>query len=249
MMHMKLSKKLIFSMTLMATLTVQHVSAAIALDRTRVVFDGDQQAYSLSISNKNESLPYLAQAWVEDADAKKIQGPLLTVPPLQRVEPGQQSQVKIQALPVIRQLPQDRETLYYFNLREIPPKSDKPNTLQIALQTRIKLFYRPAALKVSQDATPWQEQITLEKQNDQYLIKNPTAYFVTIVDGSASKDIAGPANFDPLMVAPFSEGLLKASAASLGNQPVLTYVNDYGARPQLSFHCSQGQCNVVPEKE
>ncbi len=33
-----------------------------------------------------------------------------------------------------KNLPQDRETVYYFNLREIPPKSNKPNTLQIALQ-------------------------------------------------------------------------------------------------------------------
>jgi P pilus assembly chaperone PapD len=48
--------------------------------------------------------------------------------------------VKVQALPAAKSLPQDRETVYYFNLREIPPRSDKANTLQIALQTRIKLF-------------------------------------------------------------------------------------------------------------
>ncbi|WP_223346554.1 fimbria/pilus periplasmic chaperone, partial [Escherichia coli] len=41
----------------------------------------------------------------------------------------------------------DRESLFYYNVREIPPKSGKANTLQIALQTRIKLFWRPKALE------------------------------------------------------------------------------------------------------
>ncbi|MGT9169473.1 fimbria/pilus periplasmic chaperone, partial [Escherichia coli] len=40
-----------------------------------------------------------------------------------------------------------RESLFYYNVREIPPKSGKANTLQIALQTRIKLFWRPKALE------------------------------------------------------------------------------------------------------
>lgn len=82
---------------------------------------------------------------------------------MQRVEPGAKSQVKIQALPSVAALPQDRESVYYFNLREIPPKSDKPNTLQLALQTRIKLFYRPKAIIPTREQmdNPWQEKVTL----------------------------------------------------------------------------------------
>ncbi|WP_414712950.1 fimbria/pilus periplasmic chaperone, partial [Serratia marcescens] len=40
--------------------------AAIALDRTRVIFDGGLQSVSLSVSNQNKQLPYLAQGWLED---------------------------------------------------------------------------------------------------------------------------------------------------------------------------------------
>lgn len=87
-----------------------------------------------------------AQAWIENELAEKITSPMVVVPPIQRTEAGANSQVKIQGLPELAQLPQDRESLFYFNLREIPPRSDKPNTLQIALQTRVKLFYRPAAI-------------------------------------------------------------------------------------------------------
>ncbi|MFJ3164477.1 fimbria/pilus periplasmic chaperone [Serratia marcescens] len=222
--------------------------AAIALDRTRVVFDGSLNSVSLSVSNQNKQLPYLAQGWIEDEQGNKIQSPLTVLPPVQRIEPGKPSQVKIQALPAAKQLPQDRETVYYFNLREIPPKSNKPNTLQIALQTRIKLFYRPAGLGIDTNAPPPQEQLTLSRQGDKYVVNNPTPYYVTLVDAGSSKSVPVKA-FEPMMVPPKGSLPLTASAAVVGNSPVLTYVNDYGGRPQLSFSCSGNICKVVPEKK
>ena len=227
---------------------VPQANAAIALDRTRVIFDGSAQSVSLSVSNQNKQLPYLAQGWLEDEQGNKIQSPLTVLPPVQRIEPGKPSQVKIQALPAAKQLPQDRETLYYFNLREIPPKSNKPNSLQIALQTRIKLFYRPAAIAPERNAAPWQEQLTLTKQGDKYAVNNPTPYYITIVDGASRKGVEGVKGFDPFMVPPKGTAPLTVSAASLGGSPVLTYINDYGGRPQLTFNCSGSGCSVVPEK-
>ncbi|HAT4999469.1 fimbria/pilus periplasmic chaperone [Serratia marcescens] len=233
---------------LLGVLTVSQAQAAIALDRTRVIFDGGQSSVSLSVSNQNKQLPYLAQGWIEDEQGNKIQSPLTVLPPVQRIEPGKPSQVKIQALPAARQLPQDRETVYYFNLREIPPKSSKPNTLQIALQTRIKLFYRPAGLGIDTNAPPPQEQLTLTRQGDKYVVNNPTPYYVTLVDAGSSKSAPLKA-FEPMMVPPKGSAPLTASAATMGNSPVLTYVNDYGGRPQLSFSCSGAVCKVVPEKQ
>ncbi|MFI8416098.1 fimbria/pilus periplasmic chaperone [Serratia sp. NPDC078593] len=230
-----------------AVATSSH--AAIALDRTRVIFNGDQKTMSLNISNQNQQLPYLAQGWIEDEHGNKIQSPFTVLPPVQRVEPGKPSQVKIQALPVAKQLPQDRETLYYFNLREIPPRSDKPNTLQIALQTRIKMFYRPAAIAPQKNAAPSQEALTLTKQGSRYVVNNPTPFYVTLVEGSSRKDGKGVAGFEPVMIAPLGSAPLSVSAAALGSSPVLTYINDYGGRPQLTFSCAGTSCRVVPDKK
>ncbi|MGP3070587.1 fimbria/pilus periplasmic chaperone [Serratia nevei] len=237
------------SLALLGVIGIEQAQAAIALDRTRVIFDGSQQSVSLNLSNQNKQLPYLAQGWLEDAQGNKIQSPLTVLPPVQRIEPGKLSQIKVQVLPAAKQLPQDRESLYYFNLREIPPKSDKPNTLQIALQTRIKLFFRPAAIAPERNAAPWQEQLTLSKQGDKYVVHNPTPYYVTIVDAANHKGTAGPAGFEPFMVPPKGNTVLTVSAASVGGSPVLTYINDYGGRPQLSFSCAGNQCQVVPEKK
>ncbi len=247
--HFVINKQCLTTATLLGALLAPQAQAAIALDRTRVIFDGGQNSVSLNISNQNKQLPYLAQAWLEDEQGTKIQSPLVVLPPVQRVEPGKPSQVKIQALPAAKQLPQDRETLYYFNLREIPPKSDKPNTLQIALQTRIKLFYRPAAIAPQQNAAPWQEKLTLSKQGDKYQLNNPTPYYITIVDASSKKGAEGVKGFEPLMVPPKGNISLGVSATALGSSPVLTYINDYGGRPPLTFNCSGGSCQVVPEKD
>ena len=195
--------------------------AAIALDRTRVIFNGAEKSVSLNVSNLNKELPYLAQGWIEDQKGNKIKDPLVALPPIQRVEAGEKSQVKIQPTAAMKMLAQDKESLYYFNLREIPPKTDKANTLQIALQTRIKLFYRPAGLVVAQNAKPWQESITLTRQGDKYTVNNPTPYYVTISSASAAykgKDISG---FNALMIAPNSSEVLGGNAASLGSAPVL----------------------------
>lgn len=237
------------AIAILVPLVSQCAQAAIALDRTRVIFDGSQSSVSLNVSNQNKQLPYLAQGWIEDEQGNKIQSPLIVLPPVQRIEPGKPSQVKIQALPAAKGLPQDRETVYYFNLREIPPKSSKPNTLQIALQTRIKLFYRPAAVEMDKSAAPPQERITLSRQDDKYIVNNPTPYYVTLVDAGSKKDGPGAKGFEPMMVPPKGKLPLTVSAASVGNNPVLTYVNDYGGRPQLSFNCNGSSCAVVPEKK
>lgn len=239
----------LLTVALLGCMAAQQTQAAIALDRTRVIFDGGQNSVSLNVSNQNKQLPYLAQGWIEDEQGNKIQSPLAVLPPVQRIEPGKPSQVKIQALPAAKLLKQDRETVYYFNLREIPPKSNKANTLQIALQTRIKLFYRPAGIAMDKSAPPPQELLTLSKQGDKYVVNNPTAYYVTIVDASNKKDGPGIKSFEPMMVPPKGNLPLTVSASAVGGSPVLTYVNDYGGRPTLSFNCSGSTCTVVPEKK
>ncbi|ENY5536622.1 fimbria/pilus periplasmic chaperone [Salmonella enterica] len=230
-------------LTLMVT-GLQAADAAVALDRTRVIFDGGQKSMSVNVRNDNSKLPYLAQSWIEDADGHKIQSPLMALPPLQRMEPGAKSLVKIQLAPGAEtKLPQDRETLFYFNLREIPPKSNKANVLQLALQTRVKMFYRPKSLvqKQANSETPWQEQLTLTRQGDRYQVTNPTPYYVTLV-------AAGNTDMKPLMLAPKSSADLGVRAATMGSQPRVAYINDWGGRPVLTFSCNGALCKVTSNK-
>lgn len=219
--------------------------AAISLQQTRVIFDGDKSSDSLLVNNQNTTTPYLAQGWIEDEYGKRVQGPLLVLPPIQRIEPGEKSQIKIQALPAARLLRQDRETLFYLNLREIPPRNEGGNTLQIALQNRIKIFYRPAALKNNDLATPWQSQLVLNMRDNRWQITNPSAYYITLVDAQVSQQGPHVASFTPFMLAPGASEMLPGNAANYGKTPIFTYLNDYGGRPEITFKCDSQQCNVI----
>lgn len=245
--HRKISFTILMLMTL---LSISSANAAIALDRTRAIINGDEKSISLNISNENKQLPYLAQGWIENEKGEKITKPFTVLPPVQRIEPNERSQIKIQSLPDVMSLPQDRESVFYFNLREIPPVSNKPNSLQLALQTRIKLFYRPKLIIPSREQleNPWQKELTLNRQGDKYIIKNPTPYYITIVDAQENKNAQTVKGFEPLMIPPKSHQTLNFSAALLGNRPILTYINDYGGRPTLTFECQNNTCQVIKEK-
>lgn len=54
-------------------------------------------------------------------------------------------------------LPADRESLFWMNVKAIPSLDEKlanENTLQIAIQSRIKLFYRPSGLSAYTENMP-----------------------------------------------------------------------------------------------
>lgn len=221
--------------------------SAISLDRTRVIFEGTQKSVSLNIANKNKQLPYLAQGWIENSEGQKITTPFVVLPPIQRIEPDKASQVRIESLPVVKSLPQDRESLFYFNLREIPPKSDKPNVLQLALQSKIKMFYRPAGLVEQGENSIPAQQLVISKKGDAVIVQNPTPFYITIVNCASSKSGLSKTNMNAAMIAPFGETKLGIKASILGNKPILTYINDYGGRPDLAFNCQGNVCHVVPE--
>lgn len=240
-----MNKKLLSALPLLLGLLAGHSQAAVSLDRTRVIYPGEAKSISLTIRNNNKTLPYLAQAWLEDANGNKVNSPFTVLPPVQRLEPGMESLLKIQALPTLSLLPQDKESLFYFNMREIPPRSDKPNTLQLALQTRIKFFYRPASLLIEPgpNKSAWQEQVMLDRQDGKLRLENPTPYYISIVEAFAGDK---PVNdFSPVMLAPYGHAILNHT---LDAKHGFVYIDDYGGRRRLDYDCTS-QCTLNTMKK
>lgn len=158
----------------------QCAQSAINPDRTRVIMNSNEKTVSVTLTNENRTMPFLAQSWVEDAQGKRS-NMLMVLPPLQRIDGGQKSQVRIMQVQGsgLDHLPKDRETLFWFNVREIPPKPDTENVLQLALQSRLKLFYRPVSVaKSSNDMS--EKKLVVEREGEQLSLKNPTPYHITI---------------------------------------------------------------------
>ncbi|MBK5603752.1 fimbrial protein, partial [Salmonella enterica subsp. enterica serovar Typhi] len=115
-------------------------------------------------------------------------------------------------------------------------------------QTRIKVFYRPQALSKIDMQHPWQYKITLQRQGNGYQVSNTTGYYVVLSNASNRMDGTPARGFSPLVIAPKSNVTLGGDASELGRSPVLTYVNDYGARLPLIFNCTDNSCAVDEAK-
>ncbi|MGL4434150.1 MAG: fimbrial biogenesis chaperone [Plesiomonas shigelloides] len=216
--------------------------AAISLDRTRAIFNGDESSMTLGIKNDNLQLPYLAQSWIEDSQGEKKKDlSLLATPPIQRVEPGAKSLVRIVTTPEVSKLPKDKESLFYFNVREIPPRAEEENTLQIALQTKIKLFYRPKSI-INKDGSNWQSKVHLRVMNSGYKLVNDSPYYLTVIGIGDTEKKALNERFNVVMVSPMSS--VSFESAKYKN-PYLAYIDDYGGRPTLKFSCDQSQCSYI----
>jgi P pilus assembly chaperone PapD len=217
----------------------------VTLDRTRIIFPGTEKSINITIRNDNPEEAYLAQSWIEDLNGNKLtKGAILATPPLQRIEPNSNSLVRLSTTPELKRLPQDRESVFYFNLREVPPKTTDGNTLQIALQSRVKLFYRPTSI-LPESETKWAHKVTLTRTATGYRLNNLTPFYLTVIGFGNSKKQAEQDEFNVLMLSPKSNQDIKSPHLPT---PYLTYINDYGGKPTLKFSCQGISCTVIGEQ-
>lgn len=220
--------------------------AAVNLDRTRIIYNASDKSVSVMLENQSKELPYLAQVWLENAQGEKITSPLVALPPMQRIDAGQKSQIRILQLPETAGLPKDRESLFYFNVREVPPKSDMANVMQVAIQSRVKLFFRPAELRKLLKAN-WQEQLQVSRLSNGLKLTNPTPFYITV--GYLGKDNKGNASgFDSVMLAPFATESLTGSQY-VSESYSLGYMDDYGGLQVNQYNCPSVQCQLISKDD
>lgn len=211
-----------FALTLMMLCSLSaHAAGGIALGATRVIYPADARQTSLAIGNSNSQERYLINAWIENASGQKEKTFVVT-PPLFVSEPKTENTLRI--IYAGAPLPDDRESLFWMNVKAIPSvnKNDagEKNVLQLAILSRIKLFVRPGNLPMQ----PAQalEALTFSRSGSTLTVDNPSPYYVTLVNLQR-----GGQKIDNLMVAPKSRAsvALPATGGSLSWQSV----NDYGA--------------------
>ncbi|HCK6976571.1 TPA: molecular chaperone [Klebsiella oxytoca] len=241
------SNKLCWMGALMLAAVSGTAQAGVSLDRTRLIITGQDSSASANLTNTSPDIPFLAQSWVEDSKGNKITSPLVVLPPLQRINGGQKGVARVTKTDGINQLPQDRESLFYLSVREIPPKPDKANVLQLAMQSRIKLFFRPTAIIPKSKSEIWQDQVVFQKSGNKMTAQNPTPYYITIIGLSRVKG-EKITKFPGIMVAPKSS--LEFSVTDGGvREFAMMYVNDYGGHPELKYRCEGNTCKALPPSQ
>jgi chaperone protein EcpD len=142
----------LFALASMA-LGVATANAAVAIQGTRVIYSEKDREQIVRLTNRTEK-PALIQNWIDAGNPDLAAGsqdvPFLLTPPMVRIEGNQGQTLRLIYVPEMgAQIPRDRESIYYLNMLEIPPKRDTQgqNVLQLAVRTRIKLFFRPEGVQ------------------------------------------------------------------------------------------------------
>lgn len=201
---------------------------------TRIIFDGNQDQTKFVVSNTTEESDYLVQSWVDNkgvsGEEKETQkAPFLVTPPLVKSEAGTKNELRVVAAGT--DLPQDRESVYWVNVKSIPRvhETRSGNSLNIAVKSRIKLFYRPAMLiEQYPNGSDGFEKISFEYKNDELVVSNPSPFYVSLfelkVDG-----IVVDTGYE--MVPPKGHIAFPISNDTVNHNSKVTWkaINDYGA--------------------
>lgn len=209
---------LLSSLALMAS----TAHAGITIGGTRLVYPESKKESSIQVTNP-DNIDYLVQSWVESESNAREKAPFLITPPLFRLD-GKQDNV----LRVIRtggNLPEDRESLYWLNIKSIPSstRQDNVNTLQIAIKTRIKLLYRPSAITGKPDDVA--SQLQWHAQRHQLIVDNPTPFYMNFQEIT----VGGKKLQKVSYAMPKGESHFEMPANTAGNTVSWKIINDYGA--------------------
>ncbi|CAM7624962.1 fimbria/pilus periplasmic chaperone [Citrobacter sedlakii] len=216
-------KRILFS-SLLALMLPAH--ADVVIYGTRVIYPSERNEIIVQLMNQSGKAS-LVQSWIDDGDTtippEKIQVPFLLTPPVVRIKGNSGQQIKIKKMP--NALPQDKESLFYFNVLDIPPnvsEHEGKNTLKFAMQNRLKLLYRPKSIEpVTQNSI---KKITLSRKQGGLQLNNGTANWITIPKIEAKKV---QLNSKTLLLAPLStQAVTLKSAAS--NDYHITIIDDRG---------------------
>jgi chaperone protein EcpD len=201
---------------------------------TRVVAYAADKETPVDIIN-DAPQAYMVQSWLEDMQGNDDNIPLILTPPVMRLDGKQQGKLRLVVIP--SGIPQDRESVYWLAVQEIPPKSanDGGNKLVMAIRSRIKVFVRPAGLKSEAARTAVKQlQWRVEKDGGKTWLAatNPTPYYISF--GKLALKQTGKAevmlNDKFHMPPPLGSQRYEVPPAFTGSQATLTWsaVHDYG---------------------
>ncbi len=156
-----------------ASIFSASAQAGVALGATRVIYPAGQKQVQLAVTNNDDNSTWLIQSWVENADGQR-DGRFVITPPLFAMQGKKENTLRIIDA-TNNQLPQDRESLFWMNVKAIPSMDKSKlsdNTLQLAIISRIKLYYRPGKLALPPDQAA--EKLTFSRSGSSLTLTNPT---------------------------------------------------------------------------
>ncbi|MBE4892471.1 molecular chaperone [Enterobacter asburiae] len=203
-------------------LTAVTAHAGVIINGTRLVYQGEKKESSIGISNPDD-IDYLVQSGVDTGLKRGGKAPFLITPPLFRLNAKEDN-----VLRVVRtggNMPEDRESLYWLNIKAIPSSRHEEgvNTLQIAINTRIKLLYRPASIKGKPEEVA--DKLEWHREGNDLVVNNPTPFYMNFQSVTLNGQKVAKATW----AVPETSTRFALPANMNGNTVSWSVINDYGS--------------------
>ena len=227
----KLSNVLL--MVTFSLLVSTQAMAAFVMNGTRFIYDENSKNISFGITNNSERL-YGGQVWIDNTNQDADAVFMVPFPPFFKLEAKQKQIIRI--MKVSNALPNDRESLFWLNVQEIPPKSTNKtgSTLSFAMNTRVKLIYRPESIIKGRKQA--EQQLKFERREGQVFVMNPTPYYFAVAkvsQGDVALELSPLSSAELGAFKPFSEVALGELTSVEGMS--LDAVNDWGSVKSYVF--------------
>lgn len=219
--------------------------AAFSLIGTRIVYPVNAKFADVTVENVGNQSGQMV-AWVDEGDADSTpetsNAPFLLAPAVKVLGPGRRQVLRISYTGP--ELPLDRETVYYLNVMEIPPKPTGQRTesiVQFAVRTRIKIFMRPGGLPMEPSVAAQKVAWELDAGSESVVIraKNPSPYFISLGLVKIMRGDTVLAELERGMVPPWGQTEFRAQPTKDVFEGATTvryrYINDYGGAEDFSF--------------
>jgi chaperone protein EcpD len=210
--------------------------ADMIIDTTRVIYPEARREVSFRVINVSKERPAFVQMWLDEGDAaltpEEAVTPFNLTPPVAKLKADSSQTVRL--VFTGEPLPSDRESVFWFNMLELPQKSSTENKLSFAVRTRIKVFYRPTALKVAPNEVMNQVSWKMIQKDGKWVAEgtNPTPYFMSFFGLSFGEGGKFDLNVNGGMVPPKGNLSVEVGLVDKITKPYTTlrvdYINDYG---------------------
>jgi len=221
-------------------LTHPPATASVVMTGTRVIYPGALASKTLQLRN-DDAHPYLVQFWLdagdEDSTPDQDHGvPFTLSPPIFRMEPGSGQAVRL-VLTDAQALPADRESLLYLNFSQLPALEKQHlegNAMLMVVNSRLKLFYRPASLYPPQpDMAKMACALRFTLNHDTVQVDNPGAFHAVVSKATLVQQGRSIHLLEAEVVPPFSRQqwpLAEPITPVAGARIHISLINDYGAQ-------------------
>ena len=222
--------------------------ADMIIDTTRVIYPEARRELTFRITNVSKDKPAFVQMWLDDGNAASSPEDSVTPfnlsPPVARLRADGAQVVRL--VYTGEPLPVDRESVFYFNMLEVPQKSAEENKLVFAVRTRIKVFFRPKALRGDPNQMMNQASWKITQKDGNWVAEgtNPTPYHMSFFNVSLGQGGTFSSTFDGGMLPPLGKGTVVLGEVDkfvpAFNKIKVEFVSDYGGPIPVEFALNPG---------